>query len=205
MTLVVGLVTVSCSATDGDPTTTTVKESSSTAEGAVGTTTTEPPAETTTTGPPVSSGASCVEGTWVLDTESFIASMQSLFAEEGFGADAITENGGTYTVTLAPDGTFSAERADWGFTVVTSEGTFRLSVNGSETGTWSADDSSMTVMITSSDVVASSQAEVDGQVIDIPEAPVTVPDAVAEDSSYTCEGDVLSVTTDEVAIVLNRG
>ena len=159
---------------------------------------------TTTTTVASSAGSSCVEGTWVLDTESFVASMEALFSEEGFAADSISPNEGDYVVTFGADGTFTTERTEWGFTLETSEGTFRLTISGSETGTWAADDETITVTVTESDVTASSQAEVDGQVIELPEAPVDVPDAVAEDSAYVCSGNVLTVTTDDVDITLNR-
>jgi hypothetical protein len=167
------------------------------------TTTTAAPT-TTTTLPPSSAGAECVEGTWLLDIQSFISLMEEAFTSEGFGADSITANEGTYLVTLAPDGTFTAERDEWGFSVVTGDGTFTMSISGTETGTWSADDTTITVAIDSSDVKVSTTAEVDGQVINMPDSPVDVPDAVAEDSAYTCGGDVLTVTTEDVEITLNR-
>lgn len=202
----IGLVSVACSPDGSESTTTSAEGGPTTTVSSAETTTTEAAPETTTTTEPpsASGGAGCVEGTWILDTSSFIASMQALFTEEGFGADSLTPNEGTYTVTLASDGTFTAERADWGFSVVTADGTFTMSVNGSESGTWTADDATMTVTISSSDVTVSSTAEVDGQVVTLPESPVDVPDAVAEDSAYSCDGDVLTVTTDEVVITLNR-
>lgn len=200
------LVLAACSPGDSDETTTTasegtIAESTGTTESAP---TTSEPAPTTTTEPQSSAGASCLEGTWALDIQSFISFMQDAFTSEGFGADSITANDGPYLVTFGGDGTFTTEREDWGFTVVTSDGTFKLSINGSETGTWTADDSTITVTVTSSDVTASSTAEVDGQTIQIPESPVEVPDAIAEESAYTCAGDVLMVTTEDVVITLNR-
>lgn len=206
--LAVALVTVACSPDDAGDTTTTVSDESGTSvpddSQAPATTTTVAPA-TTTTEPATTADAGCVEGTWLLDIQSFINLMQDEFTAEGFPADAVTANDGTYAVTLAPGGEFTAERDAWGFDVTTGEGNFSISMTGTETGTWSADDSTITVTVTSSDVTVSSTAEVDGQVIEIPNSPVDVPDAVAEASSYTCEGDVLTVTTDGVAITLNRG
>lgn len=199
------LVLAACSPGESDDTTTSAPEgeSTTTTAGSAAPTTSEP-APTTTTQPQSSAGASCLEGTWSLDIQSFISFMQDAFTSEGFGADSVTANDGPYLVTFAGDGTFTAERQDWGFTVVTSDGTFKLSINGSETGTWSADDSTITVTVTSSDVTASSTAEVDGQTIEIPQSPVEVPEAIAEESAYTCEGDLLTVTTEDIVITLNR-
>lgn len=210
LTLMVALVLLgaACSPGEGEDTTTSAAdETGSTANASAATqasATTTTVEATTTTEAQSSAGESCVEGTWLLDIQSFISLMQEEFTAEGFGADSITANEGTYLVTLAPGGGFTAERDDWGFTVVTADGTFTMSINGTETGTWSADDAAITVTIGSSDVTVSSTAEVDGQVIELPQSPVDVPDAVAEDSAYTCNGDVLTVTTDGVAITLNR-
>jgi hypothetical protein len=209
LTVALALVIGACSpGGEEDSNTSAPEETGSTAASTetttteVMTTTTAP--TTTTTEPSSSAGADCVAGTWLLDIQSFISLMQEAFTSEGFGADSITANEGTYLVTFAPDGTFNAERDEWGFTVVTGEGTFTMSISGTETGTWSADDTTISVTVDSSDVNVSSTAEVDGQVIEIPSSPVDVPDAVAEASAYTCDGDVLTVTTEDVAITLNR-
>lgn len=209
LAIALALLLAACSPGGEEDTTTSAPEetgstAASTETTATEATTTTAAPTTTTTEAPSSAGADCVEGTWLLDIQSFISLMQEAFTSEGFGADSITANEGTYLVTLSPDGTFTAERDEWGFTVVTGDGTFSMSISGTETGTWSADDTTITVTIDSSDVKVSSTAEVDGQVIEIPESPVDVPDAVAEDSAYTCNGDVLTVTTDDVAITLNR-
>lgn len=205
--LAIGLAAVACSPSDSETTTTTPSEASSTTEAASAeTTTTEAPVETTTTTEATASagGSSCVEGTWLLDIQSFISLMEDEFVAAGFGADAISANDGTYVVTMGSDGTFSAERDEWGFTVETEDGTFTMSISGTETGTWSADDSTITVTVDSSDVTVSSTAEVDGQVVTLPNSPVAVPDAVAENSAYQCSGDVLTVTNEGVVITLNR-
>jgi hypothetical protein len=209
LTIVLALLVAACSPGGEEESTTSVP--GGTGSTAAPTETTAPEATTTTTAPtttttepPSSAGADCVTGTWLLDIQSFISLMQEAFTSEGLGADSIKPNEGTYLVTLAPDGTFTAERDEWGFTVVTGDGTFTLSVNGTETGTWSADDTTITVSVDSSDVKVSTTAEVNGQVIEMPDSPVDVPDAVAEDSAYTCNGDVLTVTTEDVAITLNR-
>lgn len=205
--LAIGLTAVACSPSDSETTTTTSSEASSTTETASAEpTTTEAPVETTTTTevPASAGGSACVEGTWLLDIDSFISLMEDEFVAAGFGADAISASDGTYLVTMAPDGTFTAERDEWGFTVETTDGTFTMSVSGTETGTWSADDSTITVAVDSSDVTVSSTAEVDGQVVTLPNSPVAVPEAVAESSAYQCSGDVLTVTNEDVVITLNR-
>jgi hypothetical protein len=209
LTIALALLVSACSPGGEEDTGTSAPEETSSTVAGTEATTTEAPTTTevpttTTTEPPSSAGADCVAGTWLLDIQSFISLMEEAFTSEGFGADSITANEGTYLVTLAPDGTFSAERDEWGFSVATGDGTFTMSISGTETGTWSADDTTITVTIDSTDVNVSTTAEVDGQVIELPDSPVDVPDAVAEDSAYTCDGDVLTVTTEDVAITLNR-
>ena len=205
--LALGLVLAACSpgGDEGtDSTTTTSGEVTSTTGAQAVDTTTTVAAETTTTEAPSSQGSSCVEGSWLLTADGFVEIMQGLLSESELGDTEITPADGTYVVTFDSGGTFTGVRDDWGFSVATDEGTFHIRINGMEDGTWSADDTTITVQVTSSDVVVSAQAEVDGQVLDIPNSPVDVPEAIAESSNYTCDGDTLTVTTQDISFNLER-
>lgn len=204
------LVLAACGSSDdagGDSTTTThtpettVEESPDTTDAPEQTTTTE---AVTTTAPAAAGGSSCIEGQWNFGSDTFVEVMNSMISDTEMGDAEVLPTDGTYLVTFEPDGTFTGERDDWGFSVVSSEGTFVVSIDGSETGTWSADASTVTVSVASSDVVVTARAEVDGQTITLPNSPVAVPETIAQASAYDCTSDTLTVTTDEFAFVLDR-
>jgi hypothetical protein len=70
--------------------------------------------------------------------------------------------------------------------------------------TWTAIEDTITVGITSSDLNVSVSVEADGQVFTLTDSPVDVPDVITDASQYTCDGDVLTVTSDGVPFVLTR-
>lgn len=127
-----------------------------------------------------------------------------MMTETEMAGAEVTATDGTYLVTFNSDGSFEAVRDGWGFSVSASEGTFIISIDGEEEGTWSADESTITVSITGGDVNVSARVEADGQTIELPNSPVEVPDTIAEASSYQCDSDTLSVTTEEITFVLER-
>lgn len=71
-----------------------------------------------------------------------IESLSATFAQEGFTGE-VTANEGDYLVTINADGSLQVERDNWGFSVATPDGTFILTVDGTDEGTWSADDASI--------------------------------------------------------------
>lgn len=206
--LVLVLVAAACSGeseeatTTSDPGVTTTLAPTTTEVEA--TTTTEP---ATTTTAQESSGAQCLTGTWILDNEAFVENFESIFADAGMPDAEVTPLEGSFTVELAADGSLTATRVGWGFNVATGEGTIILEIDGTETGTWSADDSTLTVDTDTSDLELSAAVEVDGEIIDMPsefQPDFDVPPGVASDSAYTCSADVLTLTNDGVESVLNR-
>lgn len=213
--LSVGLILAACSSSDeaGDESTTTSSETTETTEASPDVTTTSEPEEetttsaepTTTTEAPASSGGpSCIEGDWVFDSQAFVEVMRSFMTESEVAEGEVEATDGTYTISFASDGTYTGVREDWGFAVGSADGTVVIRVNGEESGTWSADDSTITVSLESSDVQVSASVESDGQTFELPNSPVEVPEAIAESSSYQCDSDTLTVTTDEVTFVMDR-
>lgn len=214
--LSVALIATACSSDDGAGETTTTAsaetesteaspEETTTTAAEEATTTTAAEATTTTGAAPASpGGSSCVEGDWVFGAEGFVEAMRSVMTDQDLEGAEVEATDGTYTISFAPDGTYTGVRDDWGFSVVTPDGTVVVMVNGDETGTWSADDSALTVAIEASDVQVSAQVVADGQTIDLPNSPVPVPEAIAESSSYDCDSDTLTVTTEEVTFELDR-
>lgn len=193
LALALGLVAAACSPSSSSGATSTSTDDTPTSQPA-----------TTTTSSAGAGGPDCLVGTWVLDTDSFVEALAEAYAESGIGVTEVTAGGGSFTMTLDADGSMESEREEWGFGVVMAEGTFNIVIDGRETGTWSADDSTMTVDTTDSDLSVSATVEADGQSIDIPSSPVEVPDTIASDSEYSCEGDVLTVVNDGFTSVMNR-
>lgn len=208
--LTLALVATACSSGDEGGDTTTSVSDSSTTEAVEETTTTAADttttaAEVTTTAAPAASGGpSCIEGDWLFGTEGFVEAMRSAMTEQELEGTDISSTDGTYLISFASDGTYTGVREDWGFSIETGDGTIVVRVNGEESGTWSADDSVITVTIEASDVQVSASVEADGQTLELPNSPVQVPEAIAESTSYECDSDTLSVTTEEFTFELDR-
>ncbi len=202
--LLTSLVAAGCGSSS-DTTTTTTGQTTTTAgvtttSGGITSTTA---ADATTTSA-VAGGPDCVVGTWVFQSEAFIEAMRQLIAAEGESGE-VSDTGGTYTVEMAADGTFTAERDEWGFSIATSDGTVVISVSGTDTGTWSATGDTITVETVSSNAEVSVTVETGGQVITLTDSPVDFPEGItAESAPYSCGGDTLTVTTEEYTAVLER-
>jgi hypothetical protein len=207
------LLLTACSSGDGsDDTTTSVAAEVTTTESGL-TDTTEPPAETTTTATEdddttttagSTGGASCVEGSWLFGGETFVAAMESAMNDADMAGASVEPTDGTYTVTFEPNGTYTGVRDEWGFAVDSPDGSVVIQMDGTETGSWSADGSTMTLQIDGSDVQVSARVEADGQSFELPNSPVQVPEAIAESSPYECDSDTLAVNTGEFTFVLDR-
>lgn len=203
LSLVVLAAVAGCGSSSDETTTTTAAGTTTTAAGAGDDTTTTVADATTTTETIAAGGADCVSGTWVIDSPVFLESLREVFAGEAQGGE-ITEVNGTYTIEMAEDGTMSGQRDEWGFTVVTAEGTVAIIMDGTETGTWTATEDTITVEIATSDMSVSVTVEADGQTFTLGDSPVDIPDVITSASQYACDGDMLTVTSDGVEFVLAR-
>ena len=126
--------------------------------------------------------------------------LSAAFAAEADLQDVTVEfAGGSYTVTLAESGEYTGVREDWAFQVVSPDGTFRLTIDGMDVGTWSAEGTMLTISDVESTASITAQAVVGGEVIDLPAgtAPTIRGDAVAEASSYECTDSRLTVSVEE--------
>jgi hypothetical protein len=143
-------------------------------------------------------------GTWVLDDEAFFEQVFADMDEEGFGD--VTAVGGSFTTVLDANGSVEAVRADWGFSVDTDEGMFNIVINGTQTGTWETDGSTLLLTLDEGsgfDVEAT--VVIDGEEIVLPAAPMDVPaEALSSSSEFTCSGDTLAVTSDGITSDLER-
>ena len=205
-----GLVIGGCNGASGDTTTTSTADVTTSTAGETTTTVAGPTTTTqvvTTTPPPASGGGSdCLVGTWILDSEAFVDNFDSIFADAGMPDAQVSALDGSFTVDLGADGSLEAERDEWGFRITMPEGVFIIEVIGTETGTWSADDSTLTVTTDVSNIDLSASIEVDGELIAMPEGqmPIEPPQGIATGSDYTCSGDVMTLANAGVESVLNR-
>lgn len=159
------------------------------------TTTTEPPTTTTTQ----AEAGACLVGTWDLDSEDFVQQLADGMADAaGAGEVTVSFVGGSYTVTMSEDGTFAAERDEWSFEAATSEGAFRITIDGVDTGMWAVDGDTLTISDVESGSTVKAQAVVNGELVDLPggTVPVADSDALGASSTYECSGDVLVVHAD---------
>jgi hypothetical protein len=210
LALALGLVAAGCNGSSGDTTTTSIEEATSTTVAA--TTTTAAAATTTlndTTTTQASSGgggSDCLVGTWVLDSEAFVENFDSIFAGAGMPDAEVSPLDGSFTVELSSDGSLEAERDEWGFRIAMPDTTFIIEIDGTETGTWSADDSTLTVDTDVSEIEVSAAIEVGDELIAMPEGqmPIEPPRGIATGSEYTCSGEDLTLRNAGVESVLNR-
>lgn len=207
--LVLGVAAAGCGdVSTEDPTTTSVAPATTTSQPAEPTTTETAEEETTTTAASATGGGpDCLMGTWTLDNETFVENFDAIFADAGMPEAEVTALDGTFIVVLDDDGTLTATRDGWGFDIDTGEGAFVLEIDGAETGTWSADDSTLTVDTDTSDLEISVSVEVDGELVEMPsefQPDFDVPAGVASNSDYTCSAEVLTLTNEGVSSILHR-
>lgn len=190
--------------TTGQETTTTVADTTTSSD--ADTTTTMATVTTTTSGEAAEGTDECLVGTWVLDTEAFVANFSTLFEDAGIPDAEVAALDGDYTVEMTADGNFTGTRDGWGFTIESEQGNFTIELNGTETGDWSADGSTLTVENQSADIDFSTVVSSGGQEVELPQSqfPIEVPEGIASTNSYVCSGDVFTLTNDGVESTFNR-
>lgn len=205
------LLVAACADSSGDTTTTPGEETTTTVADATTSTdadtTTTTEADTTTTSGEAAEGTDeCLVGTWVLDTEAFVENFSSFFQDAAMPDAEISALDGDYTVEMSAEGTFTGTRESWGFVIETEQGNFTIEFNGIETGTWSADGSTLSVENRSADIDISTTVGSGGQEVELPQSqfPIETPEGIASNSDYDCSGDVLTLTNSGIESTLNR-
>lgn len=190
--------------TASEETTTTVAETTTSTD--ADTTTTAEEDTTTTSGETAEGTDQCLVGTWLFDTEAFVGNFSTLFQDAGMPDAEVTALDGDYTVEMTVEGTFTGNRDGWGFVIESEQGNFTIEFNGTETGTWSADGSTLTVENRSSDIDITATAESGGQEVELPQGqvPIETPEGIASNNDYECSGDVLTLTSSGIETTLNR-
>jgi hypothetical protein len=169
------------------------------------TTTTNDTAESTTTAG-ATGGDNCLVGSWVLDDQAFFDQVFAETDEETTGFGDVTSVSGSFITTLGADGSVEAVRDDWGFSVETEDGTFNIVINGTQTGAWETEGSTLALSLDEGsgfDVQAS--IVVDGEETVLPSAPEDFPsEALSSSSEFSCSGDDLSVTSEGITSEFDR-
>lgn len=202
------LVVAACNGDSSETTTTLAAEETSTTAAAETSTTgetTTSAAETTTTAA-ATGGDDCLVGSWVLDDQAFFDQVFAEMDEETTGFREVTSVSGDFTTTFDSNGSLEAVRDDWGFSVATEEGTFNIVINGTQTGNWETDRSTLLLTLDEGDAFdVRASVVVDGEEIVLPSAPMEVPsEALASFSEFSCSGDELSVTSEGITSEFDR-
>lgn len=211
LTLALAFIVAACNGGGDEATTTSTPSESATTVPAVSTTdvpgsTTTSEAATTTTEGASAGGDSCFVGVWTLDSDAFVENFDAIMTEAGMPDAEVTALDGTFEVEMIADGTYLAVRDEWGFNLITPQGTVIIEINGDETGTWSTSGSTLTIDPGENNLTVESSIEVDGQVLPLPgsDLPIDAPPGLATDSEFECSGDVLTLTNEGIESVLNR-
>ena len=200
--LTIGLVLAACGG--GEATTTTAANGAGAASATTATSTTSAvaatPAPTTTVAEEPVGGEECLVGLWELDSEGFIAAIAEAFQDDPeLGGTTIEFVGGTNVTELEASGTFWNDRDDWSFRFTTAEGAIRTTINGIDQGIYTVEGDQITISDVDGAAVVKLQAEVEGELVDIPfgSTGISQTDVWLGTGTYTCSGDSLTLMTDE--------
>lgn len=114
--------------------------------------------------------------------------------------------GGRHLAILSPDGTAEGVREAWSFEVESPDGSLIVTVDATDTGTWAVDGDTITVSSQEQTFEATYEFLVGGVRQPLPVAPPNTPDSDAVDGvgTYTCVGDVLTITRTEAGATITN-
>ena len=133
---------------------------------------------------------SCLHGTWLADNAFFLQSLQE------FG-DEPTDVSGAVTMDFAADGSLVTDYDDWTMTFIVEGATSILTRTGTDLGTYTADDTS--ISIRDAEVGSVLTLEAMGTSMVIPPDPVDYFEV-----DYTCSADDLSIVTPDGTLLMSR-
>jgi hypothetical protein len=178
-----GLLLMAACASSGDTTTTTADETTSTS-------TTAAPTTTAAGG----GHEDCVVGSWTLDLDSFVSSMEGAMGGAG-SVPVVSVTSGSASMTFEDNGSAAGVYDD--LTVEVELGpdipVIDMILSGEIVGTWSVEDETL-VLTPGEDSNLDVEALVDGEPFPLPIEPDT--SLSSSRSAITCEGDMLSITPD---------
>ena len=148
--------------------------------------------------------ASCLAGTWTLDSEAFLRASYGRFTTDGT-EPAFGDFTGDFEVTFSSDGGFHGVRHAWSWAIGTAQGMLRTTLDGDDDGTWTLSGDGLTMDKQSDGVTGTVKLEVDGQRVDVPVPPSSDIDTDLLNGTVAadCQGDTLTLTK-EVPAVFTR-
>jgi hypothetical protein len=144
-------------------------------------------------------GAECVPGEWVLDNASWQAMIAAQTAGEGATVQTPT---GAVVLSFSEDGNYSVEYQKWEIHMVTAEGSIVMKRAGKDAGSYTVSTSSVVMTETSTGSVAQGTVETSSGSFAMPG--VASKTGIAEQFSYSCDGDAMTATVPEGVLLLNR-
>jgi hypothetical protein len=158
----------------------------------------------TTTTLPVLTGADCVPGTWLLDSQPFIDALMAAAGAEIPGGVSFGYESGSYRITMEPDGTHTSTREDWTWRADTPEGSLRMVFNGVQTGVATWDDVTIALDEQTNTTQVQLFAVIGGVEQAIPGGTAVNTDTLDAEAPYECVGDQFRITSDGVTSTWNR-
>ena len=159
---------------------------------------------TSTTEPTEVVGAACVPGEWLLDAQAFVDEIIRIAAEGGapFPGE-MTHDAGSYTMSIAEDGTTTMVRGDWTLRMTTDQGTIYMVLDGTQQGSTTWDDIRMEYFESGSTVTVSLEIELNGVRQPVPTGGDRTfeTDAMGGIGTYECVGDTMTVVEDGSGVV----
>jgi hypothetical protein len=179
--LAAGLLLMAACASSGDTTTTTADET---------TTTSTTAAPTTTAAGAADEG--CVVGSWTLDLDSFVSSMEGAMGGAG-SVPVVSVTSGSASMTFEDNGEAAGVYDDLTVQVELGPDTpvIDMILSGEIVGTWSVEDETL-VLTPGEGSNLDVEALVDGEPFPLPIEPDT--SLSSSRSAISCEGDMLSIT-----------
>ena len=168
-------------------------------------TTTTATSSTTTEPEAVGDLASCVVGSWELDSEAFFNDLlATLPPDEQVGEFSVVD--GAYRITASADGTWVNERDGWTFLVTSEFGALQLTIDDRQAGTWSIDGDVLSTTLEPGEAPEVSVL-VDGAPVEFPAGtlPIEAPEAEFTGAAITCTGDTMTASFEGFTSTWSRG
>lgn len=130
---------------------------------------------------------------WRLQDQQFLDEIARVTGEAGVQLEYYA---GDYLLRIDADGSVVSERQNWSLRAASPAGAVVIVISGSETGTWNAADSTLSIESDGGAAEVSLFLEIDGALTPVPfgvEVPVDI-EAVTGTGSFECDGDLLTVT-----------
>lgn len=144
----------------------------------------------------------CFIGTWVLRSEDFFDQIGAQFGGE------ISHRSGENRLIVEEAGVYTAIRDAWSYEIASSEGTVVGTITAEDSGTWKTTETDLSFEQTAgSEVTVEMLIEVGGKLVPLPfnAGSQQVPSApISGEFPYTCEGDVLSVSSGALTSTFDR-